>query len=263
MVSQYYNNAPTSLKYLANGILGAMSTARGNYNAPNAMRLPQTTYNKQPNSITYTKRPGNLRRRKSFKKRVKQTEPAKHYAGTTPVSLVHNTGVTLIPTAGVVQGTSNSQREGDSIDLAALKIRGFYNSSSTAGAYTCRIIVGWTGEEYNNGTVLASGLGSSEVFLANTVTSLVPAGIINPKAFTVLYDTVIDVNSLIAASLDIESFAFTVPLNDTTFPYQADASVFGKQKNLAVYVVAAVAGGTTGTTAAGGITMTYDLVFKD
>lgn len=263
MVSSFYNN-PFAYKSARNAFLGASTMAVSRLARRPSMPMRNTiTYDKQPNSITYSKRTTQSRYRKSFRKRVKQTEPAKHYAGTTPVSLVHNTGLTLVPTAGVVQGDTNAQRDGDSIDLCALKLRGFYNAAAATGAYACRIIVGWTGEEYNNGTVLATGLGSSEVFLANTVTSVTSLGIVNPKAFTVLYDTVIDVNSLIANALDLESFAFTVPLNDTSFPYQADGSTFGKQKNLAVYVVASVAGGTVGVTAAGGITLTYDLVFKN
>lgn len=240
----------------------AYSAASRVFNPQSSLPRTQMQYNKQPNSITYNK--GIIRRgRKSFKKRVKQTEPAKHYAATSPASLVQGNPLSIIPTAGIVQGTSNAQREGDSVDLCALKVRGFYNSAATAGAYSCRILVGWTGEEYALPSTFGTGLTTSEIFLANTVTSFVPSGIVNPKAFTVLYDTVIDINSQIAATLDLESFAFTVPLNDTTFPYQADASAFGKTKNLAIVAVAGVAGGTIGTTAAGGITLTYDLVFKD
>ena len=47
-------------------------------------------------------------------------------------------------TSKIVQGTSNSQREGDSVYLEALKIEGIIHSSVDSNAYKYRILVGYS-----------------------------------------------------------------------------------------------------------------------
>lgn len=197
----------------------------------------------------------------SFAAKLMKAQPAKHYANSSTFNMTHNTLYTVVPTTGIVQGDTNAQRDGDFIHLAALKIKGAFISDTADGAYTYRILVGYTGEEYNLPTVFGSGLGSTELFITNTPAASVTFGIVNPKAFTVIYDQSLDINSLTATGSDLASFSFTCPL-DKKFPYQADGSVFGKSQNLAIVVMAFKSGGVTGTTAAGGISLSYDLIFK-
>ena len=201
----------------------------------------------------------------SLKTLIKRTEAAKHYTFENNAALLHNTLYTCIPTQGITQGTGNTNRVGDEIYLCAIKVMGQYLSASTAGAYSMRLLVGWSGEEYTTANIsnqLVSGLGGSEVFLPSTFTTWTPNGLINPKAFTVLYDQTIDINSQITATSDLSSFEFTVPLNQT-FCYQSSGSVQGKTRNLCVVVIGGVALGTTGTTPAGNCIWAADLIYKD
>lgn len=190
--------------------------------------------------------------------------PAKHYTGETSPTLVHNTVTSMCPTQGIVQGDGNTQRDGDAIQLEALKMKGTFVTNSTAGAYQYRVLVGWSGEEYttaNIATGLVSALGASEIFLPSTQ-GWVNNAIVNPKAFTLLYDQTFDINSQIAATQDSQAFNLTVPIHQS-FAYQASGSVQGKTKNLYVVVIGSVAGGTTGSTASGQVLLSYDLIFKN
>lgn len=199
-------------------------------------------------------------RRHSFKSKIMAAQPAKHHTYTADQAMTHNTIYTTSPTQGVVQGTTNSTRDGDSIYLAALKGRFHYASATTSNAYVGRIIVGYSGEEYATASDFTSGLGASELFLPGTF-GISINGIVNPKTFTVLYDETIDVNSQVSAVRDVASGAFTIQL-DTQFPYQASGSTFGKIRNLYVVVMSAVMDGATGTTASGDISCALDLIFK-
>lgn len=201
------------------------------------------------------------RRSNSFHARVLKDQPAKHYANSSLTSLTHDTITTVVPTTGITQGTSNTNRIGDYVDLCAIKLKGYFTSAVTSGVYSYRILVGYTGEEYNLPTVLGTGLTSAELFIPNTTANWAVNGIINPKAFTVLHDETIDINSVLTAVSDISSYSFTVPLN-TKFEYQAAASIYGKTRNLAVVVIGSVGGGTVGSTSAGATVMSYDLIFK-
>lgn len=190
--------------------------------------------------------------------------PAKHYTGETSPTLVHNTVTSMCPTQGITQGDGNTNRDGDAIELEALKLKGSLVTATTAGAYQYRVMVGWSGEEFttaNIATGLVSAIGATELFLPSTQ-GWVNNALVNPKAFTILYDQTFDLNSQIAATQDIYNFNVTVPIHQG-FSYQSSGSVQGKNRNLYVVVIGSVAGGTTGTTAAGQILLAYDLVFKN
>jgi len=198
----------------------------------------------------------------SFRSMMEKNKPTKHYTTAQSVSFTHNTLSTVNVTAGVTQGDLNSSRDGDSISVTGLKMNGQYFSDALAGAYTFRILVGYSGEEYASTTFAGAGLGSSELFLPNTGTTFSTLGCINPRAFTVLHDQKIDLNSQIASVVDVGSFSFYVPLNNARFDYQATGSALGKNKNLYVIVMACAGGGTTGTTATGTLVCAIDLLFK-
>lgn len=202
--------------------------------------------------------------RKSFKRAVMDIQPAKHVTSTPNTSMTHNTLYTCCPSQAITQGDGNTNRDGDSAYLCALKMKGVFYTSTLEGGYQYRIIVGYSGEEIstaNVDTTFVSGLGTSEVFLPNTATAITSNGIINPKAFTVLYDETFDVNSQLVDIYDSIGFDFTVPLN-TQLPYQASGSVFGKYKNLYVLVMGWIGGGSSGVSAVGNVSASYDLIFK-
>lgn len=197
----------------------------------------------------------------SFKSLVTSTLPSKQMSAQLTGAFTHSTQLTLNPTAMVTQGTANYNRVGDQIQLQALKLNGVYFSHTTAGAYTFRILVGYSGEEYAN-TTFATGLTTAQLFLPNTYTNFVSTGIVNPRAFRVLHDSKIDLNSQITAVADLQSFSHTISLGGVKFDYQESTSLLGKTKNLYVVVVADVAGGAIGTTVSGSMIMSTDLIYK-
>lgn len=242
--------------------VGALQHAASRYKGPgpNARYIP---YSRNNGSLITADRPASKRRRYSFKQKVKSTEPAKHSTvAPSQNPMKADTLYTFSPTQAVTQGTGNTNRLGDSIELQALKVKGFFNTASPTGAYTFRIIVGFSGEEYSVASTFGSGLGGTEIFLPSTTTNWVANGIVNPKAFTALYDQTFDINSMIASASENQSYAFTVPINQT-FNYQASASTMGKFKNLYIVIVGNVFGGTTGTTDIGAAFMATDLIFKE
>lgn len=200
--------------------------------------------------------------RSSFKDQLYNNLAAKHVNGEQGVTMTHNTLYTLTPTAIPTQGDANSSRDGDAIVLCALKLNGFYNTDVAAGPYCFRVIVGFTGEEYSN-TTFTSGMGLSDLFLPATGTVVSNNGIINPKAFTVLHDEKFTVNSEIAATRSRLDYSIYVPFNNQKFYYQSAASTLGKTKNLVVVICADIVGGTTGTTAVGGTSVSWDFIFKN
>lgn len=199
----------------------------------------------------------------SFKSMVLATQPAKHYNGFPGVAAVtHGTVNTAAITGGIVQGTADNNREGDSITLCGFRMHGYITTPTASGAYTYRIMVGYSGEEFPWTANFGSGLGLSEIFLPFTTSGSVTNGIVNPKAFNVLYDERVDINSVLTGTRDLHSFALNVNFNNTKFPYQAATSQYGKLRNLYVVFIGDVVGGVTGVTDCGILTTGYDLIFK-
>lgn len=176
------------------------------------------------------------------------------------VNGTHNTIYTALVSGIPAQGTSNINRVGDKIHLMNLELAMGINTNSTAGAYTYRVIVCYSGEEYTP-SGLGSGLAFTEVFQPNTGGLYGTLAITNPKAVTVLMDELIDINSVITSTKDVVTIRRNIPLH-ADFPYQASASVYGKTKNLYVVVVGCVVDGTTGTTVIGTFNLNADMTFK-
>lgn len=248
-----------------NYLKGAASIGALAYQTRNPAYIGRRTRMGRSYTLTTTNKRRQQYRGNSFKRQVMKLHPAKHYTMDTAPLNTHNTILSMCPTQGITQGDGNTNRDGDAIHIESLKIKGTMITSAAAGAYQHRIIVGWSGEEIttaNIATSLVSGLGSTEIFLPTTAGNWVPDGIINPKAFTCLYDETFDLNSQIALTQDLAALGFTVPIHQD-FDYQATGSVMGKTRNLFVIVIAAVAGGVNGTTAAGQHLISADLIFKN
>lgn len=211
----------------------------------------------------------NRRRKKSgrysLRSAILSQKPAKHFNDDAQAAgMTQDTLNCVNITGGVIQGDADNQRDGDTITLCGLNVNGFYNTSSAAGAYSFRVLVGYSGEEYTYGLNFTAGgaLTATEMFLPQTTTAWIQNGIVNPKAFTVLYDKKYECNSQIAGIADIANFSFRVPLNDTKFLYQSNASQFGKTRNLYMVVIGAVVTGVAGITNVGTVFCSYDLIFK-
>lgn len=216
---------------------------------------------------SYTKTQTKYRRKSarsySLKNYIRSTQPAKHC----PYSDIfktgtHNTLYTFGPSQTISRGTNNDQRIGDSVHMLSLKINGFLTSSAaTTKGVEFRIMTLWSGEEYACASSLTTGLSNGEIFLTSSTPGWAPNGIVNPKAVTILDDRTITLNNSIASVADVESFAYSVPLN-CDFDYQAAGSVYGKSRNLYVVVVGSILDGVTDTTTWGYVNFSADLCFK-
>jgi len=196
--------------------------------------------------------------RKSFKQRVLSIPPAKHLTADSRVGIGSDTVYGVNVTAQVVQGDANNQRDGDAIYMEALKIKGQFESDPTSNAYKCRILVGYSGEEFTAAAFSAATLSGNQVFFSGTNNY---NAIVNPKAFTCLYDTTMDLNSQIEGDVTIQSYEATIQLKQM-LPYQASASVYGKYKNLYIVVIGYGVGIGVGT-GIGTISMNWDLIYKN
>lgn len=226
-----------------------------------------------PRQMAYTKgsqaqytvaRPKKKTSNKSFRGKLLNELQNYHETSSQVVNLTHNAIFTKNMCSTIIQGLTIDDRQGDQIYLTALKIRGSYQLPTTAGAFSMRMIVGYSGAEYVAGTFVTgvSGLDSTQLFLPDTYSGgWGPNGIINPKAFTVIYDSVIDQNSLTTTTAEVQSFAASIPL-DKNFPYKAGESIYGKFKNLYVVLIGGVAGGVA-EQPAGNVAISMDVIFKN
>jgi len=213
-------------------------------------------------TVTRTRTKGK-QMKSQIKRIITADKPAKHLTFYAPASILHNSIYTICPTQGVTQGDTNAQRDGDQIQTCALKLKGQFFTDAAAAGYTYRILVGYSGEEYATGVAWnITGLTEAELFLPLTGNGHRTNAIVNPKAFTVLHDQLIDVNSLLEGVPDVASFDMNINLSNQKFYYQSTASVYGKTRNLYVVLIAVRSGGTLGVTDAGDIQLSGDLIFK-
>lgn len=208
----------------------------------------------------------NSRRRNnsgSLRTAIQAIKPAKHWTSESAFNTSANTLYSHSPTTLILQGNTNSTREGDQIRLEALKIRVTSHSAPASNAYVYRVIVGFSGEEYTPGSgYTTAGLTAAELFLPSTATLAPTNGMINSKAFTVLYDRTYDINSQVTGVADGYTYSDTVRIGQD-FMYQSSGSSQGKTKNLFIVVTATVANGVSGVTATGDSVISYDLIFKE
>lgn len=180
--------------------------------------------------------------------------------------MTHNNIYTNNLTAKLQLGTADNQRIGDQVYLTNLVIRGNFISAVAAKGYQYRIIVGYSGEEYDPANFGSSGAGTGlnhdQIFLPTTGSQYATSSIINPKAFTVLYDKMFTINSNIIDVSEFIGIDLAVPLYKK-FPYQAGASIYGKTKNLYLICVSSVQAGVTLTTASGACNISTCLKYKN
>lgn len=176
--------------------------------------------------------------------------------------LLHNVFYSHCPTQMITQGVTNVNRVGDSVYLQDICINGFVNALATKLCnIRLRIIVGWHTKQVAATTLTTTGLASTDIFLPATSTAITN-GIVNPRSFTVLSDSVIDLNSTNSTSEDIKSFYMTIPLKHN-FEYSEGAGTYGKRKNLFVCFLPHEVGAVAVTESAAAVTWSYCLKFKD
>lgn len=237
---------------------------------PKRIGPPTVSYIPQDGETDVLKKKGAWKKKRSFQSKLLKNVHAQHLilddVNFFTQNQTHNTIYTANITNKITQGTGNQNRIGDSIYLCAAKIQGTIVTPTASGNYMYRIIVGFSGEEYNPTPMLGisyfgSGLTTSELFLG-APTVVMPNAIINPKAFTVLCDYKFTIDSVLSANSNTKAVDVSVPI-EQKFLYQAGTVGMGKYKNLYVVVIGWVKGGVTGTTNCGDFTGAFDLVFKN
>lgn len=150
-------------------------------------------------------------------------------------SLIADTIYTFNLTSTIVQGTTDATRVGDSINLSRLMGNLYWYTAAASAFYRLRLIVGFSGEEYNMGAFSASGLTATELFLPGPTENL--TSVVNPKAFTVLHDVILDANSQLADVSDGVTHRLNISLPKGKFNYQSNGSLYGKTRNLYAVVI--------------------------
>lgn len=235
---------------------------------------PSQVGQKNPMSFTQTKtkmkykKPAKSKlsaqiRKEIAKTSLRQTEIKNSSLGNNTTSLVHNQIQGFGITQRLSQGTNSEQRIGDEVFLEAFRMEVICGAPTTAGAYSYRILVVYSGEEYASTTFTTSTLTVSEIFLPNIFTGTRVAGVINKKAVQVLYDEEFVINSNITGVADVYTTRAYINLRKHKFQYQAGGSVQGKFKNLYCIVIPNVQGGTLDTTGCGSIVINNSLDFRD
>lgn len=225
------------------------------------LNVPQAVKGGMSYTRTQRKRRRRFKKRVGLKRKIINTLPAKHNTFETNVTMLANAAYTICPTKNITQGTGNQNRLGDDVFLEALRLKGNFESDTEANAYSFRLIVGFTGEEITPTNVWSSaGLTAAELYQPNTF-NILTSGLVNKKAATILLDEIYDINSQVNGARSLHSYDVLVPLKQK-FLYQVDGGVFGKTKNLFVWIVG-YAVDKFGVTPIGRNYISVDLIFKD
>lgn len=209
----------------------------------------------------------------SFKSRVRAVEPAKHLRinddDFIKIALAHNTVYSYNVTAKLVQGIAEYQRRGDGAFLEALKYNIHLVTNEYARGYCYRVMCFWSGEELSDVTPpgLSALFSAGQIFLNGTGANVQLDAIVNPKAVTVIFDETVTINSLVSNVKDVYQMQGTISLKNQ-MNYQADGSIYGKNRNLYMTVIPFNIGGTgngttTGPVDCGEVYGSLDLIFKD
>lgn len=217
-------------------------------------------------TVTKKKRParGNSN---SLKNKIRELESVQHYStddSTLSQAMVHNTFYTHCPTAQITQGDANFSRTGDQIYLVAIKLNGFYGTStSLTNGQKFRIVLFYS-DVFNNAGAggWTSTLSINDVRMLNTGSQYTANVIFDPKKVTVIYDETHQINQQIASVSDVSQVKDTIQLN-RSFPYHPSLAGQGTNRNLYIAVFASSSGGTSGVTATGTFYLSYDLLFKN
>lgn len=201
----------------------------------------------------------------SVKRMIMGREEKKFRSGTATMAGLNDAQpYTFNLTARIGTGTEDGDRVGDSINLTNLE--GFLRwvSAPQGAFYTLRVLVFWSGEEYDISSTLFSsaGFGGTQLFKPYSV--LPGAAITNPKAITVLHDSYHTLNSLVPGYEDGVGHRFNIPFNGQKFNYRQDLSKYGKTKNLyCVLIGNFYTTNATAPTTAGIAYLNYSLNYTD
>lgn len=198
-------------------------------------------------NFSLEKRMHNIARREIYK-----LEGVKIYqsGGEITQTAAHNTGYTMSPTQTLIIGTGDNQRIGQNIFLKKLCFKGLVSNTTTQPTTHWRIMVVEIEPAYaatfSNWT---SGIGTSDIFYP---TASYTFGMLNHKLGVKVYcDKTYVVKADYTGELKVLPVEFVCNINKR-YIYEPISPYF-KDKQLYVYAIGYVPGGTTGVTVIGDI----------
>jgi len=202
---------------------------------PYAHGLTKTSVNKRKRRNTGKTKVATVA---AVKRMIMGREEKKFFSGTATLATITNDSIyTFNLTARIQTGTEDGNRIGDSVNLTNLEGFVKWYTDTEAAYYQLRILVFWSGEEYDVSSTLfsTSGFGGTQLF--KPYGAFPCQGITNPKAITVLHDAFIEINSQIDGFEDGRTHRFNVPFNGQKYNYRQDLSKYGKTKNLYCVII--------------------------
>lgn len=202
---------------------------------PYARGLTKTIYKK--------KRKGSKKNTKlatvgAVKRMILGREEKKFMSGSVTLANIVDNGIyTFNVTAQIATGTEDGNRIGDSINLSSFDAFIRWYTDTEAAYYQLRVLVLWSGEEYNPSSTLFSASGFGGTQLMKPYTAIPCIGLTNPKAITVVHDGYLEINSAINNYEDGAAHKIHVSFNGQKYDYRQDLSVYGKRKNLYVVII--------------------------
>ncbi|AMB43011.1 hypothetical protein [Circovirus-like genome DHCV-6] len=176
--------------------------------------------------------------------------------------LGNNQIFSLSLTQQIAVGNTSVTRVGDSILLGSLTLSGELTAYATIQSVKYRVIVGYTRNTVANGSSMIQGiLGYGDIFYSVGTPGYLAHGVVNPQAFTALYDEMIDLNSD-SAQVHLRSFYTRINLKMSKFDYATQGGSLGKVKNLS-FVIVPLAFPFTQSAAIGELQSIQVLKFKD
>lgn len=141
-------------------------------------------------------------------------------------------------TAQLTQGTADGNRIGDSVDIRNLEFNLQWLTAPQGAYYRLRVLVFWSGEEYNPGASNfgSASLGINQLFIGSA--TFATQNIVNSKSINIIYDQLAEINSAVPAYEDGMSLRANITSGLAgKFLYQEAGSVYGKTKNLYMVVI--------------------------
>lgn len=215
-------------------------------------------------SRTITKRRKRNSGKYGLKTAIRSLESALHLAtpgtGSNYFAATHNTVYSQNCTYNITQGTAQSNRQGDSVFLCALKFSGFHEGPvALQDGLVFRVLVFYADPFSGSAVFNSSTIGTGDLFIAtNQYTS---TGIIDPKKVYVVYDETIEVQPSVTNTYTGTNFNGSVQLNKGVNYFPGTNEVNPRQ--LYITVIPSIANGTTGVTSCGKFAISTDLIFKN
>ena len=236
------------LAYIATGIFGArafqygIETVAERGGITEALRIPQKWDRSFTQTKTKMKYPGKKYQRKlatvaGVKRMISGVLEKKQnvFATVTTFPLADNNAVfSTNLTAKITQGSTDGSRVGDVIELTSLEMNVSLITAIKGTYYRYRILVLMSGEEYN-AAFGKTNLGATEIFVVSGVDTF--SQVINNKACRVLYDNMVEINSLLDTVNEGKTIRVSVPFGGRKFEYQKSSDTFGKKENLYLVIV--------------------------